>query len=121
MSQMTKSTSPQAAWVANDPLMLLQEKIFLNVTTVKKDLIIYNRVKHFTPNVNKMTMRENYVSTCATMPDHVASASMCPHLPDEAIIIGIISLPLSLSSPLWVSGKFLAIIFLPSGKMLGHI
>ena len=59
---MTKSTSPQAAWVANDPLMLLQEKIFLNVTTVKKDLIIYNRVKHFTPNVNKMTMRENYVS-----------------------------------------------------------
>ena len=41
-------------------------------------------------HVKNLQYEVKFVRTCATMPDHVASASMWPHFPDEAIIILII-------------------------------
>ena len=40
--------------------------------------------------VKNLQYEGKILTTCATMPDHVASASMWPHFPDEAIIILII-------------------------------
>ena len=63
-------------------------KVHPNLTMRQKGLMINNWTRYYMKK--KLQNEGKFVRTCATMPDHVASASMWPHFPDEAIIILII-------------------------------